>query len=220
MPPRDFPNWTLTQALPTVINADHFKNMILTQAPLPSTRADFWKMAHQMAAKNVGVVSADVEIVMLTEFVESGVRKADPYLPFNEDNSLSPVVASVIDTVVDNDVLVRRVVKVTHGDVEHILYHTHFKRWSDHGVPTMSEMRALLGAMHSLRKPMIMHCSAGVGRAGTLAAIVECINTGKTPFEVVSDLRQHRAGAVMTVEQYQFICEFVKEYSFELTVLG
>ena len=59
--------------------------------------------------------------------------------------------------------------------------------------------------------PAIVHCSAGVGRTGTLVALdvgIQSLLQGDTKVDIlriVSTLRQDRPGMVQTKEQYRFI---------------
>jgi protein tyrosine phosphatase len=64
----------------------------------------------------------------------------------------------------------------------------------------------------------VVHCSAGIGRTGTLLAIIDALriieadpNSKISIFNLVYNLRLHRFGSVQTFEQYQFIYEFVRE---------
>jgi len=58
--------------------------------------------------------------------------------------------------------------------------------------------------------PVIVHCSAGVGRTGTYITIVSYLDHKKynVPFNIQSTilhLREQRMGMVQTIEQYTFI---------------
>jgi protein tyrosine phosphatase len=181
-----------------VVNADHFKNMILTQAPIPTTFGDFWRMAHHY----------DSTIVMLTQFVEHGRRKADQYWPYNDEHVSVVEVEAKVGTHFST-----RVFLVTVDGVEKRLTHFHFTSWGDHDVPKVDHIQDLLYALlRYFGNPLIIHCSAGVGRSGTLAAIIECQVSKRTPYQVVKELRQCRAGAVQTKEQYAFISNVYGAY--------
>jgi protein tyrosine phosphatase len=56
----------------------------------------------------------------------------------------------------------------------------------------------------------LIHCSAGIGRTGTLGAMVEALRCAKkynelSVFEIVQNMRNSRMGCVQTPEQYTFI---------------
>ena len=57
----------------------------------------------------------------------------------------------------------------------------------------------------------LLHCSAGIGRTGTLGALIEAVRCARgkkkklSVFEVVDYMRRQRWGCVQTFEQYQFI---------------
>jgi protein tyrosine phosphatase len=57
---------------------------------------------------------------------------------------------------------------------------------------------------------IVIHCSAGVGRTGTLGTMIEAIRCARnykelSIFEIVDNLRRHRIGCVQTFDQYNFI---------------
>ena len=71
--------------------------------------------------------------------------------------------------------------------------------------------------------PILVHCSAGIGRTGTLITlyylITELTNqrSNGNPVEAsifgtVRSLREQRAGAVQTYEQYEYIYDFVSRF--------
>ena len=59
--------------------------------------------------------------------------------------------------------------------------------------------------------PAVVHCSAGIGRTGVLIAIdigVQALLQGDETVDVlriISTLRQDRAGAILTRDQYRFV---------------
>ena len=69
--------------------------------------------------------------------------------------------------------------------------------------------------------PMVIHCSAGIGRSGTLAALDYCIDELREKSRVnvqhaVRQLRAQRAFSIQTDEQYEFTYHTVKDYALSL----
>ena len=66
--------------------------------------------------------------------------------------------------------------------------------------------------------PMVVHCSAGVGRSGTFCTIDYCIDelhdVNKTNVQgAMRKLRHQRAFSIQTDEQYEFCYRTVLEYA-------
>jgi protein tyrosine phosphatase len=112
------------------------------------------------------------------------------------------------------------------GEVRFVT-HYHYIAWPDHGVPR--ELGTLAGFLNETiqeeRKegPIIVHCSAGVGRTGTLIALshlkqtIEAqkslrIDLGISVFSVVRRLREQRNYMVQSKEQYELLYNFVNEW--------
>jgi len=112
----------------------------------------------------------------------------------------------------------------------------HYEGWPDFGVPeTTNQFRIILSYMNRLSDvklhendnkkngPVLTHCSAGLGRTGTLIAAhiaAQSLELGlaKTSDEIdlkklVLQLREQRQGMVQTKEQYKFLHQVVKEIS-------
>ena len=56
----------------------------------------------------------------------------------------------------------------------------------------------------------MIHCSAGIGRTGTLGTVIEGVRCAKqtstlSVFEIVDNMRRGRMGCVQTPEQYAFV---------------
>jgi len=113
----------------------------------------------------------------------------------------------------------------------------HYQDWPDFGAPTETQqILALLKLMDSFKQsgqldgltgPIVTHCSAGLGRTGTLIAIHISLenwrhNQPVCVFETVRSLRQQRAKTIQSAAQYKFvykvICDAVKEKSGEISV--
>lgn len=100
----------------------------------------------------------------------------------------------------------------------------HWYGWKDFGVPTnesITIVEKLISQIHAhfdKKESIILHCSAGVGRTGTLIAIIDgigLINRGDkelSVFEIVSNIRKQRFGSIQTEEQYAFVHKFLKRY--------
>lgn len=200
------------------INANYVfeKQYIATQAPLFSTFADFWRMVWEQGS---------CIIVMLTRLTENGNVKANVYWPTTIGDKSTYGVLSVElihETAFDN--IVCRLFRISDGTEHRDVYHLHYTGWPDFGVPSSTkEIIDLVKVTNYLRaragweKPIVTHCSAGVGRVGTFIAIhqaVRLLNAAKTPkiLDLVFAMRQCRHGMVQREEQYVFIHRVVADY--------
>ena len=104
----------------------------------------------------------------------------------------------------------------------------HYGAWPDHGIPT--QVRPLLEMVRLIRDcqasetlPVLVHCSAGCGRTGTICAIDfiwGLLRTGKLTsdfslYNLVRDMRGQRVAMVQTVDQYILVHRAVKELFLE-----
>ncbi|MBN3292413.1 PTPRJ phosphatase, partial [Polypterus senegalus] len=92
----------------------------------------------------------------------------------------------------------------------HNIRHFHFIAWPDHGVPENTDLlirfRNLVREHMNLNNgnsPTVVHCSAGVGRTGTLIALDHLIHQIKLDnivdiYGIVYELRMHRPLMVQT----------------------
>jgi len=91
----------------------------------------------------------------------------------------------------------------------------HCTDWPDQGIPkstdSMKELLSEVDIRRGLnRKPICVHCSAGIGRTGTFVAIRICLDqwlSGEPVniYDTVQHLRDQRTGSVQTKHQYYFI---------------
>nr|XP_058138818.1 receptor-type tyrosine-protein phosphatase O isoform X3 [Dasypus novemcinctus] len=186
---------------------------IATQGPLPETRNDFWKMVLQQKSQI---------IVMLTQCNEKRRVKCDHYWPFTEE----PVAYGDITVeMVSEDEQVDwacRHFRISYADEMQDVMHFNYTAWPDHGVPTANAAESILQFVHMVRQqaaksrgPMVIHCSAGVGRTGTFIALDRLLQHIQDHefvdiLGLVSEMRSYRMSMVQTEEQYIFIHQCVQ----------
>ena len=199
------------------------KGYIATQAPLPHTIEDFFRMITAYNVKSIFCLAGEQEC-------KSG--RCHPYWPTNPGESSS--FGSVTVTLASQEVVgsfIRRNLSVTMNKTVSEIHHVQFLGWPDHGVPDISHTTALIGELDLLRSistTVGVHCSAGVGRTGCLIAIANAIDaaraTGKlSVLEIVLSLRQQRPFMVETTGQYELIYKATAkllEYSFLIFIFS
>ncbi|XP_052067771.1 receptor-type tyrosine-protein phosphatase S-like [Mytilus californianus] len=98
--------------------------------------------------------------------------------------------------------------------------HYHFTQWPDHGVPDSIKLvnfyRAVNNNNRDQHGPLLVHCSAGIGRTGTFIAIDSLYEHGKSVgyvdiVEYVKIMRRDRLNMIQTFEQYEAVFEALQE---------
>ncbi|XP_056003710.1 receptor-type tyrosine-protein phosphatase T-like [Ostrea edulis] len=218
------------------INASYIKDndgnarFIAAQGPKKTTIKDFWRMMWQGNIKTV---------VMLTNIVENGKNKCSRYWP-DKDQPLciGPCTVTLSEEVVYSFYVVRRLcVQNKEALRKRTITQYHYTAWPDHGTPEEVSLiqfhRAVLKT-HQRRSPLLVHCSAGVGRTGTFIALDTLLEEGRKSGEVnvlefVKSMREDRMTMVQTVEQYVFLhkalldglqgsCTAISESDFQIKV--
>lgn len=171
---------------------------IATQGPLPDTINDFWRMIWQSKAHS---------IVMLCEIMENGKKKCEQYWPTtpNDEMKLDSIVIKFIDKQNVEKNIVRSTLSLTKkGKKVRKIYHYQYFEWPDRGVPTNYNACIRLMKRATKNLPTIVHCSAGIGRTGTVVCLDEIIKKMSTPEgclflrNVIQKKRQFRYGTVQT----------------------
>ncbi|XP_078584033.1 receptor-type tyrosine-protein phosphatase beta-like isoform X9 [Branchiostoma floridae x Branchiostoma japonicum] len=190
------------------------REFIASQGPLPGTKDDFWRMVWE---QNTSI------IVMVTQCVEKGRVKCDHYWPYdNEPVYYGDIIVHMVSESVLPEWTVRNFT-LQHGNETRNVRHLNFTVWPDHGVPDstislLKFVRTVRGLVPQDNKnPVIVHCSAGVGRTGTFIALdrlLQDIEDGHDSvdiFGIVSEMRKHRVFMVQTEAQYIFIHQAVSD---------
>ncbi|XP_015254048.1 PREDICTED: tyrosine-protein phosphatase non-receptor type 4 isoform X1 [Cyprinodon variegatus] len=185
---------------------------IACQGPLPNTCPDFWRMTWEQGSSMV---------VMLTTQVERGRVKCHQYWP-NPDSSTSYGDFKVTcHNEEGNSAFLVREMTLTHtqSEQQRELTQLQYLAWPDHGVPDDStDFLDFVALVRSKRagqdQPMVVHCSAGIGRTGVLITmetalcLMEC-GQPVHPLDIVRTMRDQRAMMIQTPSQYRFVCEAI-----------
>ena len=202
------------------------KNLfIATQGPLSGTLFSFWSMVifHKINL-----------IIMLSNIIEEGREKSECYWPIDKEKDLilqnennEKISISLINEKIEiQDSLLIRTLKINE---EKEITQIHILCWNDHDIIKdellfKKILNFLINNINDNRInfpdiPILIHCSAGVGRTGTFIAIyqiIKCLEKIKllkkepilNVFNVVRKLREQRYSMVTDVIQYQLIYTF------------
>lgn len=190
----------------------HSNEYIATQGPLPETRNDFWKMVLQQKSPI---------IVMLTQCNERRRVKCDHYWPFSDEPVMYGEVSVEMLSESEAPEWTVRKFRLGYADESQDVLHLNYTSWPDHGVPTVNAIESILQFVLIVRQqanrtkePLVVHCSAGVGRTGTFIALDRLMQHIREHefadvLGMVSEMRSHRLSMVQTEEQYVFIHQCV-----------
>jgi len=194
---------------------------ISTQGPLPKTFGDFWQMVWEQQC---------VVVVMTTRCMERGRPKCGQYWPANEEEAIEYGYFEVANLNVeyhsDYTICMLHLTNLKTRETRSVA-HMQFTSWPDYGVPlsasAMLEFLQRMRDMHSslvtalgdtwtghpLGPPIIVHCSAGIGRTGSLCTIDICLrrleDVGTIDVKgTVEKIRSQRAHSIQMPDQYLF----------------
>ncbi|XP_078275012.1 tyrosine-protein phosphatase non-receptor type 3-like isoform X2 [Rhinoraja longicauda] len=186
---------------------------IAAQGPLPHTCPHFWQTVWEQGSSF---------IVMLTTLTERGRVKCHQYWP--DPPEISTYGNFQVTCHLENCSIAYVVREMTltnlETGLERVVSHLQYVAWPDHGVP--DDSMDFFDFVTFVRKkrigrdnePIIVHCSAGIGRTGVLIAMetaVCLIENGQPvyPLDIVRRMRDQRAMMIQTSSQYKFVCEAI-----------
>uniref|UniRef100_A0A8D0HK33 Receptor-type tyrosine-protein phosphatase C n=1 Tax=Sphenodon punctatus TaxID=8508 RepID=A0A8D0HK33_SPHPU len=206
------------------INASHIdgfkepRKYIAAQGPKDETTDDFWRMIWEQKA---------TIIVMVTRCEEGNRNKCAKYWPSMEEETATfgEIVVKISESQMCPDYIIQKLQitnrkeKTPGRDVTHI----QFTSWPDHGVPEdphlLLKLRRRVNALSNFFSgPIVVHCSAGVGRTGTyigIDAMLEGLEVeGRVDvYGYVVKLRRQRCLMVQVEAQYILIHQALVEYN-------
>ncbi|CAG0878942.1 unnamed protein product [Darwinula stevensoni] len=202
------------------INANYVKvpeanrTYILTQGPLPQTVGHFWLMVWEQQSR---------AIVMLNRVVEKNQIKCHKYWPsVGEASLLFDDVGITVTHVKEEDYKFYTLRTFSLGrqgeEGSQEVLQFHYTTWPDFGVPESPttflqflEHVRQSGSLCSDVGPAVIHCSAGIGRSGTLCLVDSCLElvhlNGIDSVDVdqlLRKMRTFRMGLIQTPDQLRF----------------
>ncbi|XP_053559156.1 receptor-type tyrosine-protein phosphatase S isoform X5 [Bombina bombina] len=186
---------------------------IATQGALPETFGDFWRMVWEQRSAT---------IVMMTKLEEKSRIKCDQYWPSRGAETYGMIQVTLLDTIELATFCVRTFSLHKNGSSEkREVRQFQFTAWPDHGVPEyptpfLAFLRRVKTCNPPDAGPIVVHCSAGVGRTGcfiVIDAMLERIKYEKTVdiYGHVTLMRSQRNYMVQTEDQYSFIHDALLE---------
>ncbi|CAG5077013.1 Similar to Ptp69D: Tyrosine-protein phosphatase 69D (Drosophila melanogaster) [Cotesia congregata] len=190
------------------------KKFICAQGPMDNTVCDYWRMIWEQHLEL---------ILMLTNLEEYSKTKCAKYWPDkDETKNFGDITVEHVRQRTFSDYVVRelKMTKVGERDSRTIVQY-HFLVWKDFMAPehphAILKFIKRINEAYSLEKgPILVHCSAGVGRTGTLVALDSLLqqlaDEGQVSiFNTVCDLRHQRNFLVQSLKQYIFIYRSLME---------
>ena len=190
---------------------------ISTQGPLDTTIDDFWEMFYKFDVK---------VIVMLCRLEENNKIKCANY--WDRKNVKNFEIKPLNEFDIDEGITIRNFeIKKPNDFFPKSVIQIHYTCWEDHKAPDKLAYYKLIKLIkfmndYKCNSPIIVHCSAGVGRSGTFIALynlsMEILkqknDTTKNEIKfsimsIVRQLKEMRKNLVENVDQYLFLYQFV-----------
>ncbi|XP_061551640.1 tyrosine-protein phosphatase non-receptor type 21 isoform X2 [Phycodurus eques] len=217
------------------INASHIKitvgghewNYIASQGPLSNTCQDFWQMVWEQGVAIIAMVTAEEE---------SGREKSFRYWPRlgSRHNTVTYgrfKITTRFRTESGCYATTGLKIKYLLTGQERTVWHLQYTDWPDHGCPEdLKGFLTYLEEIQSVRRhtnsisdpknsnlPVLVHCSAGVGRSGVVILseiMIACLEHNEVLEikTVLMKLRQQRMIMVQNLSQYTFVYKVLVQY--------
>ncbi|KNC20876.1 Tyrosine-protein phosphatase 69D [Lucilia cuprina] len=197
-----------------VIGYKERKKFICAQGPMDSTINDFWRMIWEQHLEI---------IVMLTNLEEYNKTKCSKYWPekIMDVKQYGDITVKFVSEKKNGDYLVRSLDIYKRNSVNEEeeesrqITQYHYLVWKDFMAPehpqALIKFIRHINAVYSVQRgPILVHCSAGVGRTGTLVALDSLLQqleeeSQVSIFNTVCDLRHQRNFLVQSLKQYIFL---------------
>lgn len=213
------------------------RSFVASQAPVPAGIPQFYAT---LIRYNITLV------LMLTREIENGILKANRYWPkasttsskreragaysvwadassYASDDKLQIIYRTFCIQEIQPEGATKpkttTTTTTTDADQAHRVTVIQYTGWPDHGVPTsMDSFNSLVNSIikYDGDAPILVHCSAGVGRTATLIGcyagmyqIQRGLLTNHSIRSLVNEMRMARFGSVQRLEQYMFIYVFL-----------
>ncbi|KAK0405841.1 hypothetical protein QR680_018229 [Steinernema hermaphroditum] len=198
-----------------VVIPNSSQRYICTQGPLEETLEDFW---HMIVQERVPI------IVMLCSVVEGGTEKCAQYWPLapGEAYRFGNITVRNEKVVIMTSI---EMIRCTTLEVEtkcerFNVTHYQWADWPDHLVPNDAKSAVDLLKLCKQtcdKRPVVVHCSAGIGRTGTFCGIDYAaerikVNPRLSMVDIMKEMRQQRVHCIQTTLQYLFLHACVFEY--------
>ncbi|KAJ3613228.1 hypothetical protein NHX12_019478 [Muraenolepis orangiensis] len=218
---------TRVELVPTKENNTGYINASHVRGPLSNTCQDFWQMVWEQGVSIIAMVTAEEE---------GGREKSFRYWPRlgSRHNTVTYGRFKITTRFRTDSVCYATTgLKIKHllsGD-ERTIWHLQYTDWPDHGCPEdfkgfltyLEEVQSVRRHTNSIsdpknaNQPVLVHCSAGVGRTGVVLLseiMIACLEHNEmldVP-TVLSMLRQQRMMMVQTISQYVFIYKVLIQF--------
>ncbi|KFM68936.1 Tyrosine-protein phosphatase non-receptor type 23, partial [Stegodyphus mimosarum] len=226
--PYDSNRVKLISAKDDYINASYLKDMcpsspvfVITQSPLPATFSDFWLMVWEQQVETLICLLSDTEL------------KSHVYFPKERGQVLTCGAYEIsLHNHKEKNGFVERMINITHikNRTSRVVVHLQFTQWPSSGVPQspapllqfISDVISYQKQQRNLLRPVVVHCSAGIGRSGCfclITALVTEMNSGHGPRDVAQiagTVSQQRKFLIQEKEQLKFCYDAVLYYAQDL----
>ncbi|CAF3879471.1 unnamed protein product [Rotaria sp. Silwood2] len=183
------------------------KLYVAAQAPTDTTLYDFIRMIWQLRIQS---------IIMVTRLFEDGKHKCIQYWPDEGEKRVNDFKIRIDNEEKYADYTIRKLIiynQLEPSDVLQVKQY-HFLSWPDHGCLSLCtpvlDFRQRFRADYKPSNPILVHCSAGVGRSGTFIALDALLDRAKHQdtidiLEFTHRMRQNRVYMIQTADQYVFL---------------